>query len=46
MKGSDRAEEIESVMIVMTSPSKRIKSRKRKREMEELSSSSVDAVSE
>ena len=33
-------------MIVTTPPSKGMKSRKRKREMEELSSPSVDAVSE
>ena len=46
MEGSDRDGEIESLMIVTTSPSKGMKSRKRKREMEELSSPSVDAVSE
>ena len=46
LEGSDRDGEIESVMIVTTPPSKGMKSRKRKREMEELSSRSVDAVSE
>ena len=46
MEGSDWDGEIESVMIVTTPPSKGMKSRKRKREMEELSSPSVDAVSE
>ena len=46
MEGSDRDREIESVMIVTTPPSKGMKSRKRKREIEELSSPSVDAVSE
>ena len=46
MEWSDRDAEIESVMIVLTPPSKGMKSRKRKREMEELSSPSVDAVSE
>ena len=46
MEGSDRDREIESVMIVTTFPSKGMKSRKRKREMEEWSSPSVDAVSE
>ena len=46
MEASDRDGEIESVMIVTTPPSKGMKSRKRKREMEELSSPSVDAVSE
>ena len=46
LEGSDREGEIESVMIVTTPPSKGMKSRKRKREMEELSSPSVDAVSE
>ena len=34
------------MMIVTTPPSKGLKSRKRKREMEELSSPSLDAVSE
>ena len=46
MEGSDRDKKIESVMIVTTPPSKGMKSRKRKREVEELSSPSVDAVSE
>ena len=46
LEGSDRYVEIESVMIVTTPPSKGMKSRKSKREMEELSSPSVDAVSE
>ena len=46
LEGSDRDGEIESVMVVTTPPSKGMKSRKRKREMEELSSPSVDAVSE
>ena len=46
MEGSDRDGEIESVMIVTTPPSKDMKSRKMKREMEEWSSPSVDAVSE
>ena len=42
----DRDKEVESVMIVATPPSKGMKSRKRKREVEELSSPSADAVSE
>ena len=42
----DRDKEVESVMIVTTPPSKGVKSRKRKKEVEELSSPSVDAVSE
>ena len=46
LEGSDRDREIESVMIVTTPPSKGMKFRKRKREIEELSSPSVDAVSE
>ena len=46
MEGPDRDGEIESVMVVTTLPIKGMKSRKRKREMEELSSPSVDAVSE
>ena len=46
LEGSDRDGEIESVMVVRTPSSKGMKSRKRKREMEELSSPSVDAVSE
>ena len=40
-EGLDRDKEVESVMIVTTPPSKGVKSRKRKREVEEL-----DAVSE
>ena len=46
MEGSDRDKEIESLMIVTTPPSKGMKSRKRKWEVEEVSSPSVDAVSE
>ena len=46
MEGSDRDKEIESVMIVTTPPSKGIKSRKGKRELDKLSIPSVDAVSE
>ena len=46
MEGSDREKEIESAMIVTTPPSKGMKSRKRKREVEKLSSPSTDAVSE
>ena len=46
MEGSDRDREIESVMIVTTPPSKGMNPRKRKLEIEELSSPSVDAVSE
>ena len=46
LEWSDRDGEIKSVMVVTTPPSKGMKSRKRKREMEELSSPSVDAVSE
>ena len=46
MEGSDRDGEIKSVMIVTTSSSKGMKSRKRRWEMKELSSPSVDAVSE
>ena len=46
LEGSDRDREIESVMIMTTPPSKGMKSRKTKRKIEELSSSSVDAVSE
>ena len=42
----DRDKEVESVMIVATTPSREIKSRKRRRETEELSSPSADAVSE
>ena len=46
LEGSDRDREIESVIIVTTPQSKGMKSRKRKREIEKLSSPSVDAVSE
>ena len=46
LEGSDRDGEIKSVMVVTTTPSKGMKSRKRKREMEELRCPSVDAVSE
>ena len=46
LEGSDRDREIEFVMIVTTPPSKGMKSRKKKRQVEELSSTSVDAVSE
>ena len=46
LEGSDRDGKIESVMVVTTPSSKGTKSRKRKREMEELSSPSVDSVSE
>ena len=46
MEGSDRDKEVESVMIVKTPPNKGMKSRKRKREVEELTSPSVDDVSE
>ena len=42
----DRDKEVESVMTVATPPSKGVKSRKRKRESEELNSPSADAVSE
>ena len=42
----DRDKEVESVIIVTTPPSKGMKSRKRKREVEELSSPSENAVSE
>ena len=43
---TDRDKEVESVMIVATPPSKGIRSRKRRREAEELSSPSADASSE
>ena len=46
MERPDRDKEVESVMIVATPPSKGIRSRKRRRETEELSSPSADAVSE
>ena len=44
MEGLDGDKEVESVMI--TPPSKDVKSRKRKREVEGLGSPSADAVSE
>ena len=43
-EGLDRDKEVESVMVVTTPPS--VRSRKRKREVEELNSPSADAVSE
>ena len=46
MEGSDRDKEVESVMIAATPPSRGVKSRKKKREVEGLSSPSTDAVSE
>ena len=46
MEGSDRDKEVESVMIAATPPNRGVKSRKRKREVEGLSSSSADAVFE
>ena len=46
MERLDRDKEVESVMIVATPPNKGIRSRKRRRETEELSSPSADAVSE
>ena len=46
MEGSDGDEEVESVMITATPPSKDVKSRTRKREVEGLGSPSADAVSE
>ena len=45
-EGLDWDKEVESVMIATTPPSKGVKSQKRKREVEELSISSADAVSE
>ena len=45
LEGLDGDKEVESVMIVTTPPSKGMKSRKRKREVEELSSTLADAVS-
>ena len=45
MEGSDRNKEVESVMIAATPPSRGVKSRKRKRELEGLGSRSADAVS-
>ena len=46
LEGSDRDKEVESVMIAATPPSRGVKSRKRKREVEGLSSPSTDAISE
>ena len=46
LEGPDRDKEVESVMVVATPPSKGVRSRKRKREVEELRSPLVDAVSE
>ena len=46
MEGLDGDEEVESVMITATPPSKDVRSRKRKREVEGLGSPSADAVSE
>ena len=46
MEGLDGDKEVESVMIAATPPSRDLKSRKRKREVEGLGSPSADAVSE
>ena len=46
MEGLDRDKEVESKMITATPPSKDVRSRKRKREVEGLGSPSADAVSE
>ena len=46
MERLDRDKEVESVMIVATPPSRGIRSRKRRREKEELSSPSADTVFE
>ena len=46
MEGLDGDKEVESVMITATPPSKDVRSRKRKREVEGLDSPSADAVSE
>ena len=46
LEGLDGDKEVESVMITATPPSKGVKSRKRKREVEGLGSPSADAVSE
>ena len=45
MERLDWDKEVESAMIVATPPSRGIKSRKRRRETEELSSTPADAVS-
>ena len=46
MEGLDGDNEVESVMITVTPPSRDVRSRKRKREVEGLGSPSADAVSE
>ena len=46
LEGLDGDKEVESVMITTTPPSKDVRSRKRKRDVEGLGSPSVDAVSE
>ena len=46
LEGLDEDKEVESVMITATPPSKDLRSRKRKREVEGLASPSADAVSE
>ena len=46
MERPDLDKEVQSVMIVATHPSKGIRSRKRRRETEELNSPLADAVSE
>ena len=46
LEGLDGDKEVESVMITMTPSSRDVKTRKRKREVEGLSSPSADAVSE
>ena len=46
LEGLDGDKEVKSVMITATPPSKDVKSRKRKREVEGLGSPSADAVSE
>ena len=46
MEGLDGDKEVESVMITATPPSKDVKSRKRKREVEGWGSPSAEAVSE
>ena len=46
MEGLDGDKGVESVMITATPPSKDVRSRKRKREVEGLGSPSADAVSE
>ena len=46
MEGLDGDKEVESVMITTTPPSKDVRSRKRKRDVEGLGSPSADAVSE